>query len=199
MCDAEPHRRRSFGRRRIASVDNGEHSFIINKRRLLKELPRFIEMTARESLVEALNYLQTDVSSVVDHDDENESAVFRGLLEHLLTPASLAEDTQPQANGADEPGEDESAGDDASAGSETPKSSSSPPSHLRQTLCAAEDPVERQTGVESESRKTPVLGARYTQRTEVFESLLEFVGNEDKQPQGDLVELVECAQRKSGW
>jgi hypothetical protein len=37
----------------------------------------------------------------------------------------------------------------------------------------------------------PVSGARYAQRMEVFESLLKFISDENKQPSGRLVDMVD--------
>ena len=62
---------------------------------------------------------------------------------------------------------------------------------LPHTLCAIEDPAEKELG---SSRTLPLSGELYIQRTEVFESLLEFIGSDDKQPPGDLVQLVEGAE-----
>ena len=43
-------------------------------------------MCEEQPAVRALNFLQTEVSSVVDHSSTDEAALFRSLLTHLLNP-----------------------------------------------------------------------------------------------------------------
>ena len=43
----------------------------------------------------ALNFLQTEVYSVVDHSSTDEAASFRSLLTHLLNPTSRSRSTTP--------------------------------------------------------------------------------------------------------
>lgn len=130
-------------------------------------------MASRQESVEALTFLQNQVASVVDHDDTDESAVFRSLLLHLLAPAA------PEESGTDQ----SSKGDPANTSSVT--------SNLPLSLCAVQDPVEQ----ELDPKRSPPSGLHYTQRMEVFDALLEFAAKKDKQPCQDLVELVECAAR----
>jgi hypothetical protein len=137
-------------------------------------------MAALEPPVRALKFLQSEVSEVVDHDDPDEGAIFRGLLEHLLEskPPTFAVDMQPstellmQTNQADD---------------STPVVSES---RIR-SFCSMQDPKED----EVLSDGMPVSGELYLQRTEAFEDLLEFVAGGDKQPKGNLVQLIEGA----GW
>jgi hypothetical protein len=64
-------------------------------------LGRFIEMCIGESTLAALQYLQTEISSIVDHEDEEESAAFRGLLSLLLSRPPTPTATARATNGAD--------------------------------------------------------------------------------------------------
>jgi hypothetical protein len=55
-------------------------------------------------------------------------------------------------------------------------------------LRSAEDPLEKR---QRRCGKGPAMSAdRYAQRTEVFESLLEFVNDWDKEPSGSLLDFV---------
>ncbi|KIJ18371.1 hypothetical protein PAXINDRAFT_179243 [Paxillus involutus ATCC 200175] len=48
----------------------------------------FREMCEEQPAVKALRYLQTDVPEVVDHNNPEETSIFRSLLTHLLAPAT---------------------------------------------------------------------------------------------------------------
>lgn len=162
---------------------------------------RFREMCEEQPAVKALRYLQTEVSDVVDHTNPEETSVFRSLLAHLLTPSALISDpSEPpkkrsRPNTPDEvwtnviDGED----DDGQHGSHTPPESipraSTPGKRNRAVLQMDEDAVE--TRMREEGKKA-VSAERFSQRTEMFERLLVFVGEEVKQPQGSLLDLVDA-------
>lgn len=185
--------------------------------------------------VKALQFLQTEVSSVVDHKNAKETELFRSLLTHLLslppppdptttegatappkmvrTPSDSSESTgsestttslregsarpRKRSRGSgnwgwtnelgleDELGEAAGSPDVVSPSSGGVGSSSSSVQALR----GVPDPIEGPAGEE-------LSAERYTQRTEVFEGLLEFVGDGEgeKQPLESLLDLVE-----RGW
>jgi muskelin len=137
-------------------------------------------MAALEQPVKALKFLQKEVSEVVDHDDPDESAIFRGLLEHLLEPKlpPFAVEPQPSTEPLTQTNEADNSNHIVSE------------SQTRR-FCSIQDPKED----EVLSDGIPASGELYMQRTETFEALLEFVAEGDKQPKGNLVQLIEGA----GW
>lgn len=165
-----------------------------------------------ESQVKALMFLQNEVSSTVDHKNPTEANDFRSLLSHLLQPSKPstpsrrpsdgeAESEPPKKRSRPTTPEDTwtsnididmdggSSDDDQvmeCATHPTSPYTSSPPPH-RAALRMDEDPEER--GVRPDG--TRLSGERFRQRTEVFEGLLEFVGEDQKQPRGNLLDLMD--------
>jgi len=175
--------------------------------------------------LKALQFLQTEVSSVVDHKNAKETEVFRSLLMHLLSlppppsPTTTTEATEPPPEMVRTPSDSsESTGSESTAtslreGSTRPRKRSrgsgnwgwtnelgledegeagSPDVGVRssvQALRGVPDPIEGPAGEE-------LSAERYAQRMEVFEGLLEFVGDGEgeKQPSESLLDLVE-----RGW
>ena len=180
--------------------------------------------------VKALNFLQTEVSAVVDHSDADEAEAFRSLLTYLLTPSQSAARTK-------EPASDEEHDDSP------PRKRSRPntPDHSHDQygydndpdrhdgegtwtdklgdededvhsysmrgvnifkLKEIEDPVERiakrerrKEGEDQGKRESgsyeKLSEARFSQRNEVFEGLLEFVAQSEKQPEGSLLDVID--------
>jgi len=60
---------------------------------------QFREMCEEQPAVRALSFLQTEVSSVVDHSSMNEAALFRSLLTHLLNPTTRSRPITPGSGG----------------------------------------------------------------------------------------------------
>jgi hypothetical protein len=56
-------------------------------------------MCEEQPAVRALSYLQTEVSSVVDHGSVEEAALFRSLLTHLLNPPARSRPITPGSGG----------------------------------------------------------------------------------------------------
>ena len=133
-------------------------------------------MADESDKVKALNFIQNEVAAVVDHSDPEEADTFTGLVARLLTsaPPIPMPSTTPDA--------------DVVVNAELiPLPASPDPS--------AQD-SRQDVGVEAcegEIESASLSDERYQQRTEVFEALLEFVGERDKQPAGNLVDLVELA------
>ncbi|TFK44149.1 Muskelin N-terminus-domain-containing protein [Crucibulum laeve] len=196
---------------------------------------QFREMCEDGPAVKALHFLQTEVSSVVDHDDAREEENFRSLLTHLLSgpsephpPTSAASSSssaaitipiapQPPAETISDPttsststatsndADDDSERPVKRSRTETPDSdmgswtnhiddddTSGPNTPIAVTgvTCAglreSVDPIELQTG-----GKQALSGARYAQRTAVFDGLLEFLSEADKEPVDDFVGLID--------
>jgi muskelin len=142
---------------------------------------RFIEMALKDPPVKALNFLQTEVSSVVDHEDPEETAAFRALLAHLLTPSSSTPVTElkQRKRRTESPGWTNRLDEDEPMADIFPERP-----HVVPGLLEAED-------------REVLSDELYRRRTEVFESLLEFVGERAKQPRGELVQLIERADWSS--
>ena len=182
--------------------------------------------------VKALNFLQTEVSAVVDHSDAEEAEAFRSLLTYLLTPSrSVARTKEP----ASEEEHDESPPRKRSR-SNTPDHNNDHYDHNNDPdrldnegtwtdklgdededehvhshsmrgvgiseLKGIEDPMERivrrERNREGEDRAErgndsdgKLSGARFSQRNEVFEGMLEFVAQSEKQPEGSLLDIID--------
>ena len=173
--------------------------------------------------VKALQFLQTEVSSVVDHKNPKETELFRSLLTHLLSlppppsPTTTTEATGPLKMVRTPSDSSESTGSESTTTSPSTRprkrsrgsgnwgwtnelgleeehgDAGSPevvsPSSDRvsvQALRGVPDPIEGPAGEE-------LSAERYAQRTEVFEGLLEFVGEGEgeKQPLESLLDFVE--------
>ena len=175
--------------------------------------------------IKALNFLQNEVSSVVDHRSAEETEMFRSLLTHLLasphkqgkmstpshhnrhslshssdssisttTTALEHEDSRESSNrprkrsrsDPDEGSEGEvwtsEIAEDYSQGISDGSST-----RLRDMV----DPLEAMIrGGEDCTGMPQLTGARYSQRTEVFEYLLKFIGDSEKQPSDNLLDFV---------
>jgi hypothetical protein len=159
------------------------------------------------SPVKALNFLQTEVSSVVDHSDPAETEMFRSLLTHLLSPpppssplphpktaipVTDADDYPPPRKRSRPNTPDESWTnilEDEEVTTDEQESVGPVRSIKAHTLKAVEDPEELK--LRNEAGPGVLSAARFTQRNEVFESLLKFVAEEEKQPAGSLLDMVD--------
>ncbi|KDR67554.1 hypothetical protein GALMADRAFT_258218 [Galerina marginata CBS 339.88] len=175
---------------------------------------QFREMCEEAPPVKALSFLQTQVSSVVDHANIKETEIFRSLLTHLLapppTPSALEsrpsssssgstvgslehEDTRESSN---RPTKRSRGATESSEGgvwtNELSATSDDPPAFLSggaQRLRETTDQLE--AIIRGEDAEPPLSGPRYSQRTEVFESILKFITESEKQPEDSLLDLVE--------
>ena len=183
--------------------------------------------------IRALNFLQNEVSSVVDHRSAEETEMFRSLLTYLLVPVprttekmaskssshhhrhslshssdssnsttttslehedSRESSSRPRKRSRSDPDEG-SEGDvwtneiaeDCSQGF----SSGSSTQRLRDMVDPLEAMIRGEVDRGSGAPGLPQLtGARYSQRTEVFEYLLKFIADSEKQPSDSLLDLV---------
>lgn len=168
--------------------------------------------------VTALAYLQTDVASVVDHANAEEAATFRSLLIHLLarpsrpiskTPRPVPSEIAPSAGPSSSPQGEQLPRNLKRTRSESESEHSRTEREGDHTVIAAQDVsmaevcdfedgtrsvVRMDEDLEESSRSgasVPPSGERYKQRTQVFERLLLFVNDDEKQPQKDLLDLVD--------
>ncbi|KAF8893559.1 Muskelin N-terminus-domain-containing protein [Infundibulicybe gibba] len=178
---------------------------VIRRATYIMRQQQFREMCEETSPVKALNFLQTEVSSVVDHGDPCETETFRALLTHLLAPAPTAlplkspspapehEDSPPRKrsrpNTPEEHWTSRLDGDEEDCAG-TPRVTGAVRSVALRTLTEAPDAWER--GATADDGEVGKLGSeRYAQRNAVFEALLEFVADEEKQPPGNLLDMID--------
>ena len=191
--------------------------------------------------IRALNFLQNEVSSVVDHRSAEETEMFRSLLTHLLAPpvpmpthtkekmtfmsTSYRHDCHSPSHTSDSSNSTTTIAlehEDSRESSSRPKkrsrsdpdegsesevwtseiadysegfghgSSSSSSQRLRDMVDPQEAIIrgEDGRGGGSASGVPRLTGARYSQRTEVFEYLLKFIADNEKQPADSLLDLV---------
>ncbi|KAG5723205.1 Muskelin [Termitomyces sp. T112] len=180
---------------------------------------QFREMCEDTTPIEALNFLQTDVSAVVDHTNAKETGTFRSLLAYLLSPS--APTPSPKPHTVDEgsksevkiDNEDKSPPRKHSCSLESDQDTwtnkldedNEPPEMPGtlnvQALLEAEDPRETElslsSGTASAGKAAKLTAGRFKQRNEVFESLLEFVAEGAKQPSGNLSDII-CVDKFDG-
>ncbi|KAG2073978.1 hypothetical protein BDR04DRAFT_1126925 [Suillus decipiens] len=188
---------------------------IIRRAKYQVRQQQFREMCEEQPAVKALRFLQTQVSAVVDHTNPEETSVFRALLGHLFSTPIAIDDGSPESistpketvagllevppkkrsrpntpdeawtSRLDDEDEDEMLMFDASTSAAV---TSSGQKRRHAVLLMEEDPEE--TALRDTSTK-PLSPERFRQRTEVFESLLQFVGEDGKQPMGSLLDMVD--------
>ncbi|KAI0084905.1 Muskelin N-terminus-domain-containing protein [Irpex rosettiformis] len=148
----------------------------------------FRELCEDSNPLKALAFLQTEVSAAVDHSDPEEAGVFRALLSHLLAPPKSKKRTRDES--VAEPLEPE---DDPMTTSSSPVrravtlpvSSASDDSSHGSILALTQDPIERAV-----NGGNVVSDTRFKQRTEVFERLMAYVNEDVKQPDKDLMHMI---------
>lgn len=166
-------------------------------------------MCEEQQAVKALRFLQTDVSAVVDHTNPDETSTFRALLAHIFSTPMAMNDTASTPNDitaepSEEPpkkrsrpntpdetwtsrlDDDDDEMPDASASAITTLSGQK---RRHAVLSMEEDLME--IALRDPSTK-PLSAERFRQRTEVFESLLQFIGEDEKQPMGSLLDMVDA-------
>ena len=194
---------------------------------------RFREMCEEVPPIRALNFLQNEVSSVVDHRSAEETEMFRSLLTHLLAPpapvpthttekmTSISTISHRDRHSPSRSSDSSNSTTTALEHEDSRESSSRPKKRSRSDpdegsegevwtseiaedysqVCSTQrlrdmvDPLEAMIRGEDDrgggAPQVPQLtGARYSQRTEVFEYLLKFIADSEKQPSDSLLDLV---------
>lgn len=183
---------------------------------------RFREMCEDSTPTKALLFLQTQVSPVVNHDDQRETEDYRSLMTFLLAPkastASLIPRLLPTSvfiSNVPSPMSDSGSTESVTDGWTRMKSRETTPidGNWTSDMMEAEDEDDNESfsrpsypklsaellrsdedALEKRQREggkgTAMQADRYAQRTEVFESLLEFVNEWDKEPSGSLLDFV---------
>lgn len=171
-------------------------------------------MCEEQPAVKALRFLQTEVFAVVDHTNPNETSTFRALLAHLFsTPMAtnggsaesastpnevdeeFSEEPPKKRSRPNTPDEtwtsrlDDDDDDELSDASASVTTTLSGQKRRHAVLLMDEDLEE--IALRDPSTK-PLSAERFRQRTEVFESLLLFIGEDGKQPMGSLLDMVDA-------
>ncbi|KAK7468576.1 hypothetical protein VKT23_003080 [Stygiomarasmius scandens] len=178
---------------------------------------QFREMCEEKPAVQALGFLQNEVSSVVNHSNPKEAEIFRSLLTHLVMaspldslptpddeapPRKKSRPNTPEAESASANGVTTNGANGSTNGSTAIKAFSRPGINLgvdKEKLQSTADPMEHDLTLGSTSgssdhlsgHRKPLSQKRFEQRNEVFESLLEFIAEEAKQPDEGLVDLMD--------
>lgn len=153
-------------------------------------------MCNQPDAMQALTYLQTDISALVNHSDEEESAQFRSLLTHLLSQSSRATQTpavaEPQYVGGVGPVAAYEEGDeDIQMDSDTPITpTSTPPTALKSQPLFPSSPSSLLPPPEIDQATREMEKERHRRRNEIFEEVLRFFDPSSKQPQTDLLDLI---------
>lgn len=172
----------------------------------LHSTSRFRELCEDADPLKALSYLQTEVSAVVDHTDAEETRLFRSLLSHLLSPhGALGSSSMPTAKKRSREESSARKDDDKVADDDDPMfsrphspvrtTSSLTPSESasivgsRPLLSYVPDASERKI-----NEGNAPSAARFKQRTQVFEELMEYVNDDAKQPDKDLMLMINVDQ-----
>ncbi|KAF7983834.1 hypothetical protein HWV62_19101 [Athelia sp. TMB] len=157
--------------------------------------------------VKALNFLRKDIYSTVDHTNPTEAADYRALLTHLLmpTPSTPSRRRSDGEAGTEPPRKrsrpstpeetwtsdfdtslEASGSDEERASTPAPSASPASPPRRHVLLRMDEDAEERELRKDGSA----VSGDTFRQRTEVFERLMMFIGEGEKQPEGGLVDFM---------
>ncbi|KAL0581921.1 hypothetical protein V5O48_000151 [Marasmius crinis-equi] len=169
---------------------------VVRRATFLLRQQQFKEMCEELPPVRALAFLQNEVASVVNHSDAEEAESFRTLLTHLLSSQSLpASPLAPLHEVPERP--DEALPPRKRTRPNTPEESpvrhsrtegdtanakpSSPTKNVAERMLETRDPLEPSTSVLSEKR--------FQQRNEVFEKILHYIDDDEKQPTGNLLDL----------
>ena len=146
--------------------------------------------------IKALTFLQTRVSSVVNHEDPDEAKVFRALLSAHLLAAPLRSATA-SGSGASTPANTNIPATAARADSPPPRKRSRPSTPVldpgaaeASSAAVAGMSVVRLDEDPAEEGGNPPSPERYRQRTLMFEKLLSFVNEDAKQPDMNLMDML---------
>ncbi|CCM02310.1 uncharacterized protein FIBRA_04401 [Fibroporia radiculosa] len=159
---------------------------------------QFREMCEDAPAVQALAFLQTKVSEVVNHSDSDEAHIFRSLLSHLLASTKPMAPSSTSQRHAGILSSDHDLASSAKTGRDM----------LADALQSEDEEMEDRTGetqgglesqpvirleedpAETLSVGVPPSAERFKQRTEVFEKLMVFVKEDAKQPDRNLLDLI---------
>lgn len=153
---------------------------VIRRGKYLIRQQQFCELCNDSTPIKALSYLKTEVSAVVDHSDAEETKSFRALLAHLLSPQ--APPTRKRSREDDSPAPSARSLDTDEPMADAPAVSSP---DCKSVVSLQEDAEEQKL-----ERARPASPEQYRQRTEVFEHLMAFVNADAKQPDKDLIRLI---------
>ncbi|KAJ7646961.1 Muskelin N-terminus-domain-containing protein [Roridomyces roridus] len=176
-------------------------SDVVRRATLQIRKQQFREMCEDVSPAKALKFLRTSVLPVVDEDDPAEAEAYRGLLSYLFTPSSPSMSSHPHLKTPSSDSEHEDSPPRKRSRPNTPEDSemSTPPGADAEIPAPAAKilPFDVQVVKESEDPEeikgaaAAISAARFQQRNALFESLMEFVSENAKQPSGSLVAALD--------
>ncbi|KAH9942390.1 Muskelin N-terminus-domain-containing protein [Epithele typhae] len=162
---------------------------------------QFREMCEDGPPIKALTFIQTRVSSVVNHSDPEEARTFRALFStHLLAAPSRM--LPSAASGAPSSSSRVATPTPATialpSAAGAPQRADTPPPRKRSRPNTPEPDRERGSVIKwdtdpaelEEAGASPPSPERYRQRTQMFERLLAFVNEDAKEPGTDLVDML---------
>ncbi|KAF9264171.1 hypothetical protein L218DRAFT_979773 [Marasmius fiardii PR-910] len=188
-------------------LQRSSSSDVIRRATFLIRQQRFKEMCEESPAVRALTFLQGEVWSVVNHSDPEEAQSFRILLTHLLSSQSMpaspggplhevpdrADNTLPPRKRTRPNTPEESpvrhsraeasvsVANAGAAGGTSSSSSQLTGKNVAEKMLETRDPLESGTDVLTEEK--------FQQRNEVFEKILHFIDEDEKQPASNLLDL----------
>ncbi|KAJ7451722.1 Muskelin N-terminus-domain-containing protein [Mycena galericulata] len=156
---------------------------------------QFREMCEDVSPAKALNFLRTRVLPVVDQDDPVETETYRGLLSYLFTPTTPPMSSHPHLKTPSSDYDHEDSPPRKRSRPNTPEDSEmlTPPAVDVPAPAAKIPPFDVQLvketadPAETKGGAAAISAARFQQRNALFESLMEFVSEDAKQPSGSLL------------
>ncbi|KAL0072308.1 hypothetical protein AAF712_000070 [Marasmius tenuissimus] len=169
---------------------------VIRRATFLLRQQQFKEMCEDSPAVRALAFLQNEVASVVNHSDAGEAESFRILLTHLLSSQSIPASPSVPARDVQEHSDETlpprkrtrpntpEASPERTSGAQvgiTDVHSASPRKNVAERMTEIRDPLEPSTGALSEKK--------FQERNEMFEQILQFINDDEKQPTGNLLDL----------
>jgi hypothetical protein len=164
---------------------------ILRKAKLKLRCQKFLEMCTDAEPMQALTYLQTEISALVNHQDEEESASFRSLLSHLLTQSMTRPPPvlpTPPAPGASSFGAPSTVLEQDIQMEEDENNDDSDDQDGSASASGSEAKSDEDAAVLATTRERD--RERYRHRTEVFEEILKFFDPSSKQPQTNLLDLI---------
>ncbi|KAM0749031.1 hypothetical protein T439DRAFT_327521 [Meredithblackwellia eburnea MCA 4105] len=153
----------------------------LRKTRFLIRKQKFTEMCQTQPTLAALTYLQTTLSSVVDHTDEDEASAFRACMAALLAAPSNSS------------GEGEVLDDSEMGSSPSCSSSSQDGDGDEEVEGMNESMLSSQTSavLAMKEGETTLTSELYEHRHRLFEELLDFFPDCERQPREDLRDMAQ--------
>lgn len=156
--------------------------------------------------VKALTFLRTQVSSVVDHSNPEETETFQSLLAHLLVPQSESPplpiqpvspvpsaawpETPASEAGAHWTSEFPTGEDSQMSEAEQSADDDDDDGQLTNPVYERDDMTSSWKLIDADRNGESISITRFKQRTEVFEKVIGFISPDAVQPPGNMLDMV---------